>query len=531
MAYSWHIEDVVDLEHFLKTDGEGDGASVRSRDRDLFLNRIAPALGVNDLSDTTAIRKALRLWLDERRGTDSPTKATGRLPGTVFRDVLSISITILLAVGLLSGISLSFAVLRYQGSEPVNVSVYLGCFVLLQILLVALLCLWWLIRPFAKPLHRLAFLQTIVGTALAGVFKRLAVRSKAAFPAESRNHISALIGGMQGHSRIYGAVFYWRMLRLVQAFGIGFNAGVIGGSMLKIVGSDLAFGWQSTLRLSSQAVYRFVEMLSSPWSWLVPSHMAHPSLEQIHGSRMVLKDGIYALTTPDLVSWWPFLVLSVLCYGLLPRALLYVYSIAAERTALNRLVFTHAGCRRLISRLTTPHLETDGGSPQRSSTYQTVSTASRDTLQTTRSPAVLGSSPLLLIPEDTAASLPDGLLSQLANRIQGPEPLKQALISLEFGADREALAKVLPLHADEPLPEVVLLQEAWQPPIDETLSYLRHLTGWLSSRTRLLICLIGKVIPGNGLHPVGDADMKTWKQAIASLGDPAIDVYTLENNR
>ena len=34
---------------------------------------------------------------------------------------------------------------------------------------------------------------------------------------------------------------------------------------------------------------------------------------------MVLKEGIYHLTTPDLVSWWPFLLLAVCFYGFLPR--------------------------------------------------------------------------------------------------------------------------------------------------------------------------------------------------------------------
>ena len=85
----------------------------------------------------------------------------------------------------------------------------------------------------------------------------------------------------------------------------------IDGQVVQVVTADIAFGWQSTIQFSSDAVYTFVKIFSLPWSWIEPLSIVNPTYAQIQGSRMVLKDGIYHLATPDLVSWWPFLLLSV----------------------------------------------------------------------------------------------------------------------------------------------------------------------------------------------------------------------------
>ena len=39
-----------------------------------------------------------------------------------------------------------------------------------------------------------------------------------------------------------------------------------------------------------------------PWAWLLPADLAYPSLAQVEGSHMVLKEGIYHLATGDLVA-------------------------------------------------------------------------------------------------------------------------------------------------------------------------------------------------------------------------------------
>ena len=99
-------------------------------------------------------------------------------------------------------------------------------------------------------------------------------------------------------------------------YGIGFNLGVLGATLSKVVFSDMAFAWQSTLQLSPELLAELVRWVALPWSWIVPQ--AYPTLSQIQGSQMVLKEGIAHLSSANLTAWWPFLCCSVAVYGLLP---------------------------------------------------------------------------------------------------------------------------------------------------------------------------------------------------------------------
>ncbi|MEZ4566988.1 MAG: DUF2868 domain-containing protein [Desulfobacterales bacterium] len=100
-----------------------------------------------------------------------------------------------------------------------------------------------------------------------------------------------------------------------------------------------------------------MEIISLPWSW-APS--PHPTLEQIAGSQMILKDGIFHLSTPNLVSWWPFLSFAVFFYGLLPRLMLLAAGILCQTIAATRVAFSTADGDRLLRRMRTPRVRTAG---------------------------------------------------------------------------------------------------------------------------------------------------------------------------
>ena len=118
----------------------------------------------------------------------------------------------------------------------------------------------------------------------------------------------------------------------------------------------MAFGWQSTVQVSEGVVHSIVKWLAVPWSWFIPPELAHPTLAQIEGSRLVLKDGIYHLVTPDLVAWWPFLCFAVLFYGLLPRIVLFFFGRVTRKYLLDKIELTHGACDQLVDRMTTPQV-------------------------------------------------------------------------------------------------------------------------------------------------------------------------------
>ncbi len=529
MKLPWHIEDIIDLEYFLQKDEAKDEAVISRRDRDTFLKQVVPSLAAGEPSGEQDRRNAVRLWLNERRQLEAARsgKEDGS-PGTVFRDILSLISAVLLIAGLFVGMGLAFAVLQYQGREPINVSTYLGVFVLLQILLITLLLFWRLVRHFVGSLKHLSVLQSIFGPMLAGLFEHLVNRALGRLPAENRNHLVATAGVIRGHHRIYGSALYWRTFILSQIFGIGFNLGVLGGSVTKIMGSDLAFGWQSTLQVSSQAVHQFVKTLAVPWSLFSSLSAAHPTLEQIQGSRMVLKDGIYSLATPDLVSWWPFLILAVCCYGLLPRIILFAGGIVAQKRALATLKLNHANCVRLWRRMTTPYVETEGRRAFTGDAPQSDSKTGSN-LPTDRYPSAETEQPAyLLISEDISRNLSAETLTPSLERIQGAIPMQHIAVSLDFEADREILVEGIASGDDKARSAVAFLQEAWQPPIAEVLSYVGDLRKLLGTESRIHIVLLGKTLSDSGLLPVARGDMQMWGQAVAAMGDPYIQVDALE---
>ena len=136
--------------------------------------------------------------------------------------------------------------------------------------------------------------------------------------ADHRSRMDSTLGIIRSKGSTYGFLFFLPIFILTQLFAIGFNLGLLTTTLFKVITADIAFGWQSTLQLSSAAVHSLVQKIALPWSWLAAGDPAYPSLAQIEGSRIILKEGIYHLSTPDLVSWWPFLCFSVFFYGLLP---------------------------------------------------------------------------------------------------------------------------------------------------------------------------------------------------------------------
>src|SRR5699024_6277552 len=88
-------------------------------------------------------------------------------------------------------------------------------------------------------------------------------------------------------------------------------------------------------------------VLAAPWAWLWPQ--ALPSMADIAASRALPA----ALAATAAASWWRFLLLARVVWGLLPRLLLWFASRLAQRRALAQLTFQAPRQRALWRRLNT----------------------------------------------------------------------------------------------------------------------------------------------------------------------------------
>lgn len=115
------------------------------------------------------------------------------------------------------------------------------------------------------------------------------------------------------------AAFIWRTGSQLQWLWGVFAAGMVLGYFLNLLFLDLAFAWSSTLLETPDVIRRMTDVVSLPWAAWWPE--ARPSLRVIEMTR-------FERISPDTAAgeearaWWPFLLMVLLCYNLLPRLVL-----------------------------------------------------------------------------------------------------------------------------------------------------------------------------------------------------------------
>lgn len=528
MARLWSIADLIDLHYFFQLDDEvrqrdGEAALVK-RDRLIYLAKIEPQLGqVEEVPARLLVRK----WLTMRRlqFRREPGHVGTPLPGTVWRELSLLAHTLMLVSGLIAGAGLAGSLLLYSGTTPLNVSVYFGLFVALQVAVLGLqAALYGLRRLRRLDLASSAF-YPLVGRLLMRVLDAVRRWGQRSMTGSRRLDLATIAGSIRQRQEL-AVLLVWPGFMLLQVGGIGFNLGAIAATLAKVTFSDIAFAWQSSLQLSVEAVADLVRWIALPWSWLAPQTV--PSIEQIQGSQMVLKEGIAHLATADLLSWWPFLVCAVLTYGLLPRCLLLVLGIVRQRQALDQLHFATLSIRPLLQRMTAPRIDTQGV-PEPAPGAEQRHPAS-DVLPPTAPISGLGAGAvasgercMVLVPDELYEDCPQAALAELLQqtgsqtlhwfRYSGSEALG--------AAPPEELARALAEHTPTTL---FMLQEAWQPPLKETEQMLHGLRLLIGQQIPIFLLLIGRPTPQTILTPAEPEQMMVWSRRIQAMGDPHLAV-------
>ncbi|MGB5736506.1 MAG: DUF2868 domain-containing protein, partial [Thiohalocapsa sp.] len=330
----------------------------------LYLDQIQPATTAAAEHSPVHRSAALRRWLTaRRRGEDVSLRPL--LPGAVYargQRLVSIGLTLL---GVLLGIGVASALLSYDGQHPVNVSWYLFILVLVQVGLVATTVGLWYSRRTAA-MRTAVQDASLLGQLIKPLFSRVArwvQRQRLAHvPSDVRERAKAREGLLESHYALYGPATYLPILIPAQLFGIGFNVGVIVITVALEGFTDLAFGWGSALNVEPSTIHGIAHFIALPWSWLIGEGVGVPTLDQVAGTRINLKDPLFLLSAEHLRSWRWFLVLAVFTYGLLPRLVLLAMSVVKQRRTLAALPFTHQRTQALYARMLTPSLETGGGS-------------------------------------------------------------------------------------------------------------------------------------------------------------------------
>jgi hypothetical protein len=485
-AESWTIADILDFEYLLSSDAGGDDAALRARDRTIFEQGIAPQLDEPQRGDRRLI---FRRWLTARRGTGGST-----LPGAHFIAGWQTLLACAALAGLALGVSLTAGLLHYRGDEPVNVAWFFAATVGVQWLLLILALAWWLLRRATgmlddfRPLH---VLLSALLWALSTGLRHL--------PGEQRERFRAVLATISHRREIYGSLAAWPLLAITQLFGVCFNLGVLATLLLQVALSDVAFGWQSTLRTSPAEAFQIASAIAAPWSAL-PN--PHPTFDQVVASRFAYSAGIKPLSPAAMASWWPFLCYAVAIYGLLVRSLLLAWSAASLRRALQAIAFDHQGCNALSRRLTGPIFRAQPGTAE----------LQIPALAETRPARVAGHS-LVLLAEELSIDAP--LLRQSLLTNFGWQLNKTLAVQIDHPSGNEtALAEVG--TAASHLAGIVIGIPARRAPIKAIALFLQKVVT-VSAGTETLILLFGNC-EGGTFAPVSDEEFAHWRNFNAIHG-------------
>jgi hypothetical protein len=539
MNSRWTLADLLDLEYLFQTDEalrqqEGEQA-LRKRDRIIYLAKIAPKIKNTPILNP---QELVQRWLQVRQRNSGGAGENNReplLPGAIWNEVSVVLLWLALFFGLGSGLGLASAFSVYSGRAPLNVSAFLGLFVALQLVILLAQPLFMLLRRVRRSHLERSVLYTLLLRLMIAGADWIYARARRSLSANKRLSFAALLGQVRSRREL-APLLVWPVFFLLQLSAIGFNLGVLGLTLAKVVFSDMAFGWQSSLQLSAQQVADGVRLLALPWSWFLPEGMGYPSLAQVEGTQIILKDGIYHLATQDLVSWWPFLCAALVIYGLLPRLLLLMGGYIRYRHQLDALELRNPEIRWLLQRMTTPQVETDGEHaavrvrPQQP-IYQIdiPQETAQESVAVDMPPATTaeGMHSLILVPEELLDGLDNAALMQAMQNLSGCREIQ--ILQLPFSAAEEQalLVHIQKERAAALVDEVFLVQEAWMPPLQETQQLLAQLRTAVGATTPLTILLIGRPKGNNRLTPALPEHADIWRKKMQALADPSLDTRTL----
>ena len=322
------LADLVDLGAQLRRDEVVNDRELRVRDRAIGKTLDGPADPASRVVG----------WL--RRVESDATPRLGERADAARR----VGVGLLVGIGLVLGWASALAVFHYDGDDPVNVVRVLGFYVALQGLLVLLTVGAML------PLGR--SVRDTLSLLSPGRLLPLLVR---VLPRDYRDALDHALGRSGTHQRVYGRLQKWLVLLAAQGFATAFNIGALAGAMQLIVTTDLAFGWSTTLQTSEEQFTAIVQALALPWAWAWRD--AEPGLELVIATQYFRAQPTLGENYRQYGQWWPFLMMCMVTYGLLPRVILGIVARVRFAAALRHSMLTTPGVAQLLDRLNVRAIE------------------------------------------------------------------------------------------------------------------------------------------------------------------------------
>jgi len=300
----WNLEDLVDFEvavHQSPTVDAEVGREVREGLRSM------PG------SELEKRRWGLKQWLRSKK-VGSGMKVVGV---TRFVGLVLLLVTFLLGVGVVRGM-----VTPVQGRMALNMWVLLaGTLGIQWVILLGGLVVFFVLRYWTGGLGWMK-------DALSSMIRKMAGKV-------GPEAWQALVQGKGKQP----STLAWRLTRILQVGGVGFNLGLIGGLFGVLFFMDVAFYWESSLsRFGGESLGRVTRFLAGVWGGSGLSDGQIAELKDVSGESQ------------DRVAWeafFAFIFAALFVWGLLPRVFFWVFAVFKERRTLAALDFQEGAHRKL----------------------------------------------------------------------------------------------------------------------------------------------------------------------------------------
>lgn len=504
----WSSADAVDLEYFLMHASSSENRDESAQQARHWFQQHVSEHAVEEHAEFPD-PKVLKAWLKHQK---KQHKGGTPLPGESWQWLIGMLFWLLLFAGFLAGAGVTASLLDYDGAQPVNVAMFLCLLVGVQLIwsfvsfiVIAGKGLQWI------PLHAgfsLRLLQSLMHWASTRLDRQLI--SKLAI--EKRMFWESFWRQLRDEHAASGKFLLWPILTRIQMAGVMFNLGVMFTLMTSVVFRDLAFGWQTSMQqINDATVASVVKTLSLPWNWIWGEGQGFPSLAQIEGSRIILKDGIGAMQNPYLTSWWPFLMMAVTVYGFIPRMLLLLWLSVQERRQLALYPIQSPSCQKLWSRFHTRYLHVTTKLFDNHS--QSKDNASAPSLLADNLAPTAGSAQSTVLDVPCWFYMDEGLGSP------NEQSEIKSLLS-PYGWQVKGVLDSSPSDDGSCFERfcsgdcLLWVEEAWQPPIQEKMKRLKASHGLLPPGVFLCVGLTGKPRGASWLTPVRSRDLEIWQKFV-----------------
>lgn len=295
--------------------------------------------------------------------------------------------------------------------------------------------------------------------------------------------------------RDHAAVARLLLLRYGQELGALFTLGAMLGFLGALAFTDFSFVWGSTFGISDAAVEGVTRVLGAPWSAWLPAAAVGPEMIAETRYQPALVD-MASVSDASRRGWWPFLLMCMVTYALLPRLLLWLGSRIAFRRELARALVRAPGAAAVLSRMRAPD----------------VSTRATEADRDAAAPAIDIDEGVMLL--DWAGALGEGDLARLDGLARVP-PDNRFAAGLGAPDDDRQVVEAINRYRPETL---LVAVRAWEPPMADLADVLAD----IREIPHCALCLVP--LPG---REVSEHSQEEWSAFARELPLPGTSADAL----